>query len=359
MMTPPRSPPAGIPAQHWFWFEARREEERRNQEAEKSRQEAMKLERRKVEHSILGDALCAGMSPNLAPMLMGCLNGLVTGRLSPESAPKELPITVQRMLQAKVPVDFQQSHVQVPASPHQLVQAASPMNAQGLNTQHLSSEHQQAQELACQPQKGLEASKSARSPSPTAFFGPRANDFIRSFEADITNQAESSRQTQCSPTSHHSQQSPFNRRDKNRGRKCDRAAPRGPSHRPPTSAANEPLLFQPTTPYYPTRPFVNRTLDGERVQPPFQGIQSSQCSHESESGKSDNEDDRYDSQGEDYDSHDEGYESPDEESDSQDDEKCSHEGTDYEDEEYDSEEEYDDSEEDDDTSEGFDSDADD
>jgi hypothetical protein len=51
------------------WYSFKAEEERRKQEEERTRQETLKLEQRKVEASMLHDALQAGVPPGLVPML--------------------------------------------------------------------------------------------------------------------------------------------------------------------------------------------------------------------------------------------------------------------------------------------------
>lgn len=62
------------------WLQAKVEEDRRCQEEEKTRQETMKLERRKVDHAILVDALRAGVPPHLAPLVFGAIDGPVDGK---------------------------------------------------------------------------------------------------------------------------------------------------------------------------------------------------------------------------------------------------------------------------------------
>ncbi|KAJ5174452.1 uncharacterized protein N7482_000329 [Penicillium canariense] len=57
----------------YHWLQAKIEEDRRCQEEEKTRQETLKLERRKADHAILVDALRAGVPPHLIPLVV--LNG--------------------------------------------------------------------------------------------------------------------------------------------------------------------------------------------------------------------------------------------------------------------------------------------
>ena len=51
------------------WLQAKTEDDRRSQEEEKTRQEALKLEQRKVEQAILADSLRAGVPPHMLPLL--------------------------------------------------------------------------------------------------------------------------------------------------------------------------------------------------------------------------------------------------------------------------------------------------
>ncbi|KAJ5493221.1 hypothetical protein N7539_001967 [Penicillium diatomitis] len=112
----------------WQWAIAW-EESRRGQELEKSRQEAMKLERRKIEHGILVDALCAGMSPDLCPALMDSMNGLFNGRLNPDNLPQDLPVSIRRRLRAISPVLNQQpTQPPVPAILTPPPEASDPFN---------------------------------------------------------------------------------------------------------------------------------------------------------------------------------------------------------------------------------------
>lgn len=72
------------PEQMQHWLHAKAEEERRLQEEEKTRQETLKLEQRKVEQAILTDALRAGVPPYLVPTIFAGLNG--DGRFCQASA---------------------------------------------------------------------------------------------------------------------------------------------------------------------------------------------------------------------------------------------------------------------------------
>ncbi|OOQ91139.1 hypothetical protein PEBR_01036 [Penicillium brasilianum] len=75
------------------WLQAKIEEDRRCQEEEKTRQETMKLERRKVDHAILVDALRAGVPPHLAPLVLGGVDGPVDGKLATPEMLQYMPDT--------------------------------------------------------------------------------------------------------------------------------------------------------------------------------------------------------------------------------------------------------------------------
>ncbi|KAJ5793133.1 uncharacterized protein N7503_009111 [Penicillium pulvis] len=51
------------------WLRAKAEEDRRSQEEEKTRQETLRLEQRKIEQTILADSLRAGVPPHLIPLM--------------------------------------------------------------------------------------------------------------------------------------------------------------------------------------------------------------------------------------------------------------------------------------------------
>lgn len=81
--TPPHLPPP--PSTQWhsadkdpsmhLWLQARAEEDRRKQEEEKARQETLRLEQRVVEHSMLRDALQAGVPPHMVPLIFAGISG--------------------------------------------------------------------------------------------------------------------------------------------------------------------------------------------------------------------------------------------------------------------------------------------
>lgn len=79
-----------------LWLQARAEEDRRRQEEEKVRQETLRLEQRVVEHSMLRDALQAGVPPHMVPLIFA---GISNGGL-PQSI---LELTQQFMTQQGQP----------------------------------------------------------------------------------------------------------------------------------------------------------------------------------------------------------------------------------------------------------------
>ncbi|KAJ5643977.1 uncharacterized protein N7484_006484 [Penicillium longicatenatum] len=74
--------PLPPPPSHWQgtepmqqWLRAKAEEDRRSQEEEKTRQETLRLEQRKIEQKILADSLRAGVPPHLIPLIFAGING--------------------------------------------------------------------------------------------------------------------------------------------------------------------------------------------------------------------------------------------------------------------------------------------
>ncbi|KAJ5594769.1 uncharacterized protein N7459_000977 [Penicillium hispanicum] len=57
------------------WLQAKIEEDRRSQEEEKTRQETLRLEQRKIEQTMLQDSLRAGVPSYLVPLIFASMNG--------------------------------------------------------------------------------------------------------------------------------------------------------------------------------------------------------------------------------------------------------------------------------------------
>lgn len=58
-----------------YWLTAKAEEDRRSQEEERTRQESIRLEQRKVDQTILADSLRAGIPPHVVPFIFSGMNG--------------------------------------------------------------------------------------------------------------------------------------------------------------------------------------------------------------------------------------------------------------------------------------------
>lgn len=89
------------------WLEAKVEEDRRCQEEEKTRQETIKLERRKVDHAIFVDALRAGVPPHLAPLVFGGMDRPADGK---SVTPELLQYMADMMLQYSLRSHQPQAH---------------------------------------------------------------------------------------------------------------------------------------------------------------------------------------------------------------------------------------------------------
>ncbi|KAF3386618.1 hypothetical protein F1880_000929 [Penicillium rolfsii] len=104
---PPAPGPWAGPETMQRWLQAKIEEDRRCQEEEKTRQETMKLERRKVDHAILVEALRGGVPPHLAPLVLGAVDGPVDGK---PATPEAIKITADLARYSSVPSHQPQAH---------------------------------------------------------------------------------------------------------------------------------------------------------------------------------------------------------------------------------------------------------
>lgn len=104
---PPAPGPWAGPETMQRWLQAKVEEDRRCQEEEKTRQETMKLERRKVDHAILVDALRGGVPPHLAPLVIGGIDGPIDGKLA---TPEVIHYMADMTRQSSVPPHQPQAH---------------------------------------------------------------------------------------------------------------------------------------------------------------------------------------------------------------------------------------------------------
>lgn len=66
------------------WLAAKAEEDRRRQEEERTRQESLKLEQRKIEHSMLRDSMQGGVPPHLVPIIFAGIGGGNLANISAE-----------------------------------------------------------------------------------------------------------------------------------------------------------------------------------------------------------------------------------------------------------------------------------
>src|SRR5204863_4721198 len=75
------APPPPPPPTQWQnadesmrqWLQTKAEEDRRRQEEERTRQESLRLEKLKIEQTILRDSLQAGLPPYMAPLLFASI----------------------------------------------------------------------------------------------------------------------------------------------------------------------------------------------------------------------------------------------------------------------------------------------
>jgi len=66
------------------WLAAKAEEDRRRQEEEKTRQETLRLEQRKIEQAMLRDSMQGGIPPHLVPMIFAGIGGANLANVSLE-----------------------------------------------------------------------------------------------------------------------------------------------------------------------------------------------------------------------------------------------------------------------------------
>lgn len=87
------------------WLVAKTEEERRRQEEEKTRQESLRLEQRKIEHDMLRTSLDRGIPPPMIPVVFAGMGGGTLPQAAFEFAQQYLmPHQVHQLLPAQGPV---------------------------------------------------------------------------------------------------------------------------------------------------------------------------------------------------------------------------------------------------------------
>lgn len=103
------------------WLRAKAEEDRRRQEEERTRQENLKLEQRRIEHSMLRDAIQAGIPPQMVPFIFLGIGG-GNFSVSPEIA-EQIDTSIR---QAHSWQDQQQQYRRTQASQQQTIAAQPP-----------------------------------------------------------------------------------------------------------------------------------------------------------------------------------------------------------------------------------------
>ncbi|KAJ9486141.1 hypothetical protein VN97_g7204 [Penicillium thymicola] len=107
-----------------MWLHAKIEEDRRKQEEEKTHQASLVLEQRRIEQSILSDALRAGVPPNLVPLIF---NGIYTTGANLQLAAELMnQWSAPDSQSAAPPVVPRQQNTSPPASPTKLPVASPP-----------------------------------------------------------------------------------------------------------------------------------------------------------------------------------------------------------------------------------------
>ncbi|KAI9773535.1 MAG: hypothetical protein M1839_002071 [Geoglossum umbratile] len=81
------------------WLQAKSEDDRRRQEEEKTRQETIRLEVRKMEHNILRDSIAGGVPPYMIPMIFAGISGGNLANMSIEWAQQYLAQMQQQQQQ--------------------------------------------------------------------------------------------------------------------------------------------------------------------------------------------------------------------------------------------------------------------
>lgn len=118
------------PPQQWHgaedsmrtWLQAKAEEDKRRQEEEKTAQESLRLEQRRIEHDILRTSLSGGIPPHLIPLVFAGMGGGSLPSAGLEWAQRYVAQEQQQLQQLPPPQQQQQL-----ANPLVAAQPASPM----------------------------------------------------------------------------------------------------------------------------------------------------------------------------------------------------------------------------------------
>lgn len=124
---PPPPPQIHGPETLRQWLLAKAEEDRRAQEEEKTRQETLKLEQRRIEHSMLMESIRVGVSPNLIPTILA---GISSSGNSALSISNSLQSISQNCSQTPTSVQAQ-SPLAGPRPPATLPSLVQPVNPNG------------------------------------------------------------------------------------------------------------------------------------------------------------------------------------------------------------------------------------
>ncbi|GAB1216092.1 hypothetical protein ATERTT37_005297 [Aspergillus terreus] len=128
----------------YSWLESKTEEDRRRQEEEKTRQESLRLEQRKIEQSMLRDSLQAGVPPHLIPLIFAgisqggvpqCVLDLTQQYMPQPAAGARGPATP--LLNAAHPLPRHVSHVRqdsrsLPSNPYAAAPPPQPVSGPGV-----------------------------------------------------------------------------------------------------------------------------------------------------------------------------------------------------------------------------------
>nr|POE91521.1 hypothetical protein CFP56_14629 [Quercus suber] len=159
------APPSQWPAHHddlaREWYVAKTEEQKYLQEGEKTRQEELRLEQRRIEHSILRESLQAGVPPSMIPMIYAGIGGANLANVSIDHL-NQYAAQLQALHHPPHQVHQRQASPELRRETRQLGQTHATYSAQQTQQQVLPNQH------AEQPQQGvpLQTTFSAYQPLP-------------------------------------------------------------------------------------------------------------------------------------------------------------------------------------------------
>ncbi|KAI4092056.1 MAG: hypothetical protein LQ348_005394 [Seirophora lacunosa] len=115
-----------------IWLQAKSEEERRKAEEQKTHQESLKLEQRKVEHNILRESMQGGVPAHMIPLVFAGMGGGALSSVALEWAQQAM---AQIQLQQQAAVQMQQQQQQQQQQQSQQQQQLNQAPAQSLSDQ--------------------------------------------------------------------------------------------------------------------------------------------------------------------------------------------------------------------------------